>query len=124
MKNEAYYPEPLEIHAYGNGGFRFGEMSHVGSLLILQSGIYSWDYKTIDELNVAAFEPLLGPDNDAEFLLLGTGTAQHFPSNDIRRAFIDAGVGLEVMDTGAAVRTYNVLLDEGRRIAAALIAAD
>jgi len=56
------------------------------------------------------------------FLLLGTGASQVFPPIEVRRAFLDANVGLEPMDTGAACRTYNVLLGEGRPVAAALVA--
>jgi uncharacterized protein len=57
-------------------------------------------------------------------LLLGTGTKQVFPAPDVRRAFADAGVGLEAMTTGAACRTYNILLAEGRMVGAALIPVD
>ncbi len=56
------------------------------------------------------------------FLLLGTGAAQIFPDPPLREAFAKAGIGLEAMDTGAACRTYNVLLSEERVFAAALIA--
>ena len=57
-------------------------------------------------------------------LLLGVGRTMALPPLDVRRAFIDANIGLEAMDTGAAARTYNVLLAEGRPVAAALIAVD
>ncbi|MEM9360380.1 MAG: MTH938/NDUFAF3 family protein, partial [Pseudomonadota bacterium] len=67
-----------------------------------------------------ALEDLKAP----EFLLLGTGRKQHFPTPELRAAFAEAGIGLEAMNTGAACRTYNVLLAEGRPVAAALIAVD
>jgi uncharacterized protein len=59
-----------------------------------------------------------------EFVLLGTGTAQRWPGRPVRQAFADHDLVLECMDTGAAVRTYNVLLAEARTVAAALIAVD
>lgn len=122
MRKNAFYPEALELEAYGNGGFRFGDMSHTGSLLILANGIYGWDYERFEDVNIAAFEPLFEEAEKIEFLLFGTGDVQCFPATDLRQAFIDGGVGLEVMDTGAAARTYNVLRAEGRNVGAALIA--
>ncbi|MBO6548479.1 MAG: hypothetical protein JJ964_02520 [Rhizobiales bacterium] len=124
MTHDAYYPEPLELEAYGNGGFRFGEMSHKGSLLILQSGIHGWDVSDFEEVRPINFQALFDDASSHEFLIFGTGETQRFPSRDLKEAFIEAGLGLEVMDTGAAARTYNVLISEGRKVAAALIAVD
>lgn len=124
MTHDAYYPEPLELEAYGNGGFRFGEMSHKGSLLILQSGIHGWDVSDFEEVCPINFQALFDDASSHEFLIFGTGETQRFPSRDLKEAFIEAGLGLEVMDTGAAARTYNVLIAEGRKVAAALIAVD
>ncbi|MEO1793864.1 MAG: MTH938/NDUFAF3 family protein [Pseudomonadota bacterium] len=118
------FPGRAPIDAYGNGGFRFAEMSHRGSLLCLPDGIYAWDVTDAAELSLATLRPVLARLSPPEFLLLGTGTSQVFPDVDVRRAFIDAGVGLEPMDTGAAARTFNVLLGEGRPVAAAMIAVD
>ena len=70
------------------------------------------------------FEQILEAPDNVGFVLLGTGDAQVFPSGEIRRAFVEAGIGLEPMATGAAVRTYNVLLQEGRDVACALIAVE
>ncbi len=124
MKHDAYYPEAIELEAYGNGGFRFGEMSHKGSLLILQSGIYGWDVTGFDEVSPSHFQTLFEAAAAHEFLIFGTGERQRFPSRDLKEAFIEADLGLEVMDTGAAARTYNVLIAEGRKVAAALIAVE
>lgn len=117
-----FYPGRAAIDAYGNGGFRFADMSHRGSLLILPDRMCAWDSLHADSITVASLASVLGQLTAPWFLLLGTGKRQVFPSADIRRAFIDAGIGLEVMDTGAAARTYNVLLAEGRPVAAALMA--
>jgi uncharacterized protein len=123
-KYDAYYPKPLELEAYGDGGFRFGEMSHKGSLLILQSGIYGWDVSSFDDLQPSHFEKIFLEKQSHEFLILGTGAVQKFPNKELKSCFQEQELWLEVMDTGAAARTYNVLINEGRKVAAAFIAVD
>lgn len=120
----AFFPEPVEIDSYGNGGFRFGEMSHKGSLLILPSGVYGWSVTAFEEVDAAAFKLLFEETSEVSFLLFGTGANQQFPASPLKEAFLTANIGLEVMDTGAAARTFNLLLSEGRAVAAALIAVD
>lgn len=121
----ARYPGRAAIDAYGNGGFRFAGMSHRGSLLCLPSGVYDWPRG--DPNGVVALDDLAAVLSEAHaigFVLLGTGRLQQFPSPAIRQVFAAAGVGLEPMTTGAACRTYNVMLAEGRPVAAALVAVD
>jgi uncharacterized protein len=117
----ACYPGIAPIEAYGRGGFRFAGMSHRGSILCLPSGIYAWEPAA--PLTLASLAPALAEKDRIGLLVVGTGERQTLPSPEVRRAFADAGVALELMDTGAACRTYNVLLAEGRPVAAALIAA-
>ncbi len=124
MTEQAFYPDRQELDAYGKGGFRFAEFSHKGSVLILPSGIYGWQYSKVQDVDASAFELVFKEDTKPEFLLFGTGEEQSFPSLSLQKAFIDAKIGLEVMDTGAAARTFNILFAEGRNIAAALIAVD
>ncbi len=121
-----HYPGRAAIDAYGNGGFRFAGMSHRGSILALPSGMWAWEADATAGLTPDAFAQVLAePLGEAfQFLLLGTGEKQVFPGLDIRRAFLDAGLGLDVMSTGAACRTYNVLLAEGRPVGGAFIAVD
>ena len=118
------FPGRAPIDAYGNGGFRFAAMSHKGSLLCLPSAIVAWDEISGNALTPQSFARVFAERRSIGFLLLGTGRAQVFPSRDIRQAFTEAGVGLDSMDTGAACRTYNVLLAEGRPVAAAFIAVE
>ncbi|MGF1649815.1 MAG: Mth938-like domain-containing protein [Hyphomicrobiaceae bacterium] len=118
----ASYPYPAPIDSYGNGGFRFAGMSHRGSLLFLPTGVFAWEVSDPTSLTLAMLLPVIGTLSAPGFLILGTGQTQMFPSRDIRRAFLDRGLGLEPMDTGAACRTYNVLLAEKRPVAAAVIA--
>lgn len=120
----AHYPRPAPIDAYGNGGFRFADMSHRGSLIIVPSGIYAWDVTQIDEVTPASLEAVRREIAPPGFLLLGTGATHLFPSEPVRRMFAEAQVGLEPMTTGAACRTFNVLLAEHRNVSAALIAVD
>lgn len=118
----ARYPGRAPIDAYGNGGFRFADMSHRGSLLCLPSGIYAWEVSGAGELSLPSFARVLAELAPPHFLLLGTGEAHVRPPEEIVRAFVLAGIGLEYMTTGAAARTYNILLAESRPVAAALIA--
>ena len=90
-----------------------------GSIVCLPEGVYAWDVASPDELDMAAMTQLLGALEPGSFVLLGTGTRQVFPAPELRRAFMDAAIGLEPMDTGAACRTYNVLLAERRPVAPA-----
>ena len=121
-KLDARYPYEAAITAYGNGGFRFADMSHRGSILCLPSGVYAWDVASASMLQPHDFDFLLGALEAPITVLLGTGENQVWPSPEIYEAFAKSDIGLEPMTTGAAARTYNVLIAEKRRIAAALIA--
>ena len=122
--SSGFYPQRAAIDAYGNGGFRFAGMSHRGSLLVLADGMHAWPVAA--PLDVAAFSaPLLALLERLEppqVLLLGTGLRQIFPEASVRAAFGARGNGLEAMDTGAAARTFNILLAEQRPVMAALVA--
>jgi uncharacterized protein len=118
----ARFPGRVPIEAYGNGGFRFAGMSHRGSILCLPSGVHAW--QPSDPPDLPSLAPALAEKEAMRLLVLGTGRAHLLPAPDVRRAFADAGVALETMDTGAACRTYNVLLAEGRPVGAALIAVE
>jgi uncharacterized protein len=122
VPGEGFYPGRPPIDAYGAGGFRFASMSHQGSLLLLPSGVHAWPVIDAAAIDASALAPVLAERDRLELLLLGTGAGQVFPGAALRALFDDAGLGLEAMSTGAACRTYNVLLAEGRAIAAALIA--
>ncbi len=118
------FPGRPAIDAYGDGGFRFAEMSHRGSILLLPSGVYAWPVANSVDLAVRDFQLAFDEADAIEFLLLGCGEDMVMPGKDIRDAFERYGVGLDTMSTGAAARTYNVLLAEQRAVAAALIAVE
>ncbi len=118
----ANYPYETAVTAYGNGGFRFADMSHRGSILCLPGGVYAWGATDAAALTAEDFAQVFADLKPPATLLLGTGAHQIWPDAALTKAFADAGLGLEVMSTGAAARTYNILLAEKRRVAAALIA--
>jgi uncharacterized protein len=121
---EAHFPGRAPIDAYGNGGFRFAGMSHRGSLLCLPSGIYAWNVSQVGDLVPRAFSRVLDEGIPIEVLLVGTGRELVPLAADLRSAFRARSISADSMSTGAAVRTFNVLLAEGRAVAAALLAVD
>lgn len=124
LMREAHFPGRAPIEAYGNGGFRFADMSHRGSILCVQSGIYGWPVSDPGAISADTLERVFDDGDRPELLLLGTGRALVPPAPEMRSACSEQGVRIEVMDTGAAVRTFNVLLAEQRSVAAALIAVE
>jgi uncharacterized protein len=120
----AHYPGRAPISAYGNGGFRFADMSHRGDLLCLPSGIYGWDAPQASALDEASLARVFAEADGIEILLLGTGPEIVPVPPALRVRLREVGIVPEPMSTGAAVRTFNVLLAEGRAVAAALIAVD
>lgn len=120
----AHFPGRAPIDAYGNGGFRFADMSHRGSLLCLPSGIYGWEPADPLALTAADFAKLLNEADKVEILLVGAGKDLKPLPAALRTALKAAGIAADPMSTGAAVRTYNVLLAENRAVAAALIAVE
>lgn len=119
---KAHFPGRAPIDAYGNGGFRFADMSHRGSVIVVPSGMYGWDVTAVQDLKPDDCAKLIEELPRASFILLGTGLEHQLPPEPVRKLFADAGIGLEPMSTGAAARTYNVLLAEGRDFGAAFIA--
>jgi uncharacterized protein len=117
-----FLPRVALIDAYGMGGFRFAGMSHRGSLLCLPSGMHAWAAASPTDFSAESFEPVFAEAADIEILLVGTGQDIAFFPQALRWRFRDLKIGLDVMPTGAATRTWNVLLSENRRVAAALLA--
>lgn len=122
VMREAHFPGRAPIDAYGNGGFRFADMSHRGSLLLLPSGIYGWDMTEGDPLARDRFRRVLDEASEIEVLLVGTGQQIRPIPGDLKQLLRDCRISSDPMSTGAAVRTYNIMLAEQRAVAAALIA--
>lgn len=119
-----HYPHQVGLDAYGNGGFRFAELSHKGSLLCLPSGMHAWSVASPAELNLASLQPILDQSDRIDVLLVGLGADIVAIDPAIRTALRGRGIILEATQTGGAIRTYNVLLAEDRPVAAALIAVE
>lgn len=120
----AHFPGRAPIDAYGNGGFRFADMSHIGSILCLPSGIHGWTPKNASALALEDIERILAEAGDIEVLLFGMGADLRPIPKPLKDALRELRISSDPMSTGAAVRTYNVLLAEERRVAAALIAVE
>jgi uncharacterized protein len=123
-RDAPHLPNPAPIDAYGNGGFRFGGMSHRGSLLCLPDGIWAWPVARMADLDEAALAPVLTRAEGLDFFLIGTGANPALLPERLRARFRAAGLSVDAMATGPAVRTYNILLAENRRAGAGLIAVD
>lgn len=121
---DGFVPGRHLIDAFGAGGFRFAEMSHRGSILALPEGIHIWPVTTFAEVTPASLRPVLDAAGTVDFLLIGTGRDIAFVPASLRERCREAGIVVEGMATGAAARTYNVLVAEDRRVAAALIAVE
>jgi uncharacterized protein len=117
-----HLPQRAAIESYGNGGFRFGGMSHRGSLLCLPSGIWAWPVRDASEINEDRLQRVFAEAAAIRYFLLGTGSAPWDMPMPLRWRFRDAGITVEVMRTAHAANTYNILFEEAREVAAALIA--
>jgi uncharacterized protein len=117
-----HLPRSAPIDAYGNGGFAFAGMSHRGSLLCLPDAIWAWPVTRPEEIDKASIERVFAAANGIDTLIIGTGTGVWLPPSGLREALRAAGVVLDTMQTGPAIRTYNIMMGERRRVAAALIA--
>ena len=108
------------VKAFAPGEIRIGERVYARSLVLSATDVVEdWTPAAAEELDEGDLEPALALE--PEVIVLGTGPTLAFPSVKVRAGLAARGVGLEVMDTAAACRTYNVLLLEGRAVVAALI---
>ena len=123
LTSVASFPGRATIESYGNGGFRFGGMSHRGSILCLPSGVYAWTARAPSDFTSESFGSVL-TESDLELLLVGCGLGLVPLPPPLTEELNNSGIRVEPMDTGAAARTYNVLLGEGRSVGAALLAVD
>jgi len=107
------------ITGYGAGFVLVNDARHESSLIVLPERIVPWDIAGFEALALADFERLAGLDR--EIVLLGTGARLRFPRPELTRPLAEARIGFEVMDFQAACRTYNFLMAESRKVAAALL---
>jgi uncharacterized protein len=121
---EPHLPRPALIDAHGGGGFRFAGMSHRGSLLCLPDGIWAWAVASPADVTDTRLSRVFERADALDFFILGTGDAPWVLPGPLRVKFHDTHIAVDAMMTGPAVRTYNVMLMEGRRVGAGLIAIE
>lgn len=119
---EGFLPGRHGLDAVGGGGFRFADMSHRGSIMILPSGIHAWSMTAVSDLIPSSFDLLFKEAQSIDFFIIGTGEQLVRLDEALTWRFHEFGFQFDVMSTLAAARTYNVLVAEQRRVAAALIA--
>ncbi|KUL96573.1 membrane protein [Bosea sp. WAO] len=121
---DGFVPGRHLIDAFGDGGFRFAEMSHRGSILATPGGVRIWPVTRFAELTLESLKPVFDEAEAIDFLILGIGHEIAFLPPSLRDPLREVGITVEAMATPAAARTYNVLVGEERRVAAALIAVE
>ena len=109
------------IQGYSANGFRVNGQSFDGAIIVTPLQTAPWTAKSFADLTENDFEALAANANDIDVVLLGSGARGEFFPPKLRTALKQKGLTVETMDTGAACRTYNVLMAEGRRVAAALM---
>lgn len=117
-----HLPGSAPIEAYGKGGFAFADMSHRGSLLCLPDGIWAWPVNRPEEIDQASLQQVFEAAGSIDTLIIGTGTGVWLAPPALREALRAVKIVLDTMQTGPAIRTYNIMMGERRRVAAALIA--
>jgi uncharacterized protein len=122
VPSDPHLPRSAPIDAYGKGGFAFAGMSHRGSLFCLPDGIWAWEVTRPEQIDRYSLERVFAAAKGVDTLLIGTGTEVWLAPSELRAALRAVKVVLDAMQTGAAVRTYNIMIGERRRVAAALIA--
>jgi len=114
----------LGIDSYGDGGFRLRGRRFEGSVVVTPSGVYPLKAKSREDITPATLETLAAQQSDIEIILFGVGEQLLPLKRETREWLVKNGWSYDLMDTGAAARTFNLLLIEGRRVAAVLLAVD
>jgi uncharacterized protein len=121
---DGFLPGLHAIDSYGAGGFRFAGMSHKGSLLLLPDGIHRWSAAEGSPLSLDDLAPVLVHAGAIDVFLIGTGSMPRPLSEPARALLREHGLRFDIMTTSSAAMTFNVLLQENRRVAAGLVATN
>ena len=110
------------IQSYSDGRFKVSGAVHDGAVIVQPGATVSWDFcGAFESLSETDFDVLSQQADGVDVVLLGTGSSAKFFPPILKERLKEKGLMIEAMDTGAACRTYNVLMAEGRRVAAALL---
>ena len=112
------------IESYGNGGFRISGIVFTGPMIVFPDRCIEWPGADVDALSVEMLAPVFQVEDTPEILLLGCGRGARLINSTLRASIRARGPVLDAMDTGAACRTYNILMTEERRVVAALLPVD
>lgn len=108
-----------QIKSIDTNSVTINDKKYSNSIIIMPEYLTDWQPTTVDDLKIAHFETLA--KLEADIIVLGTGQKIHFPSAELLSPLIEKSIGIEIMDTAAACRTYTILLSEGRKVAAGLL---
>jgi uncharacterized protein len=122
-RESRHLPHAAPIEAYGKGGFRFAGMSHRGSLLCLPDGIWPTPVRDPQDITAETLA-LVFAGAPIDHFLIGTGRDIVPLRRELAAPFAERSIAVEAMTTASAIMTYNILLEERRRVAALLIAVD
>lgn len=109
------------VQSYEGGVFKISGQHYEGAVFLAPDATTPWDVKDFTTLSLESFQPLINKADEIDVLLIGTGDEFQFMDNTLKNQLSEAGLPVDSMDTGAACRTYNVLMAEGRRVVAALL---
>jgi len=120
LKLHADTPTALNtVTSYGADFVEINQVRHTTHVIVTPDRVLPWALASFEALEASDFERLR--DLRTEVVLMGTGARQRFPHPRLARSLAEAGIGLEIMNTPAACRTYNILMAESRKVAAALL---
>ncbi len=119
---EEFSGELPAIDRYGDGVFYVNEREFEGSILLWKDGVYPWDVDGMDSVTADNLAALLDHADELDIILFGTGEVSHMLPRAVRDELAARNIAYDVMNTGAAARTFNMLLVDGRRVAVALLA--
>lgn len=112
------------IQSYGAEGFKVSGVSYSGGIVIYGEKTFDWTSGTLENLTISDFDFLNGLDDRPDVFLLGTGKQMRFIPRELKHQLSQKNIHIEPMDTGAACRTYNTLLADGRKVCACLLIND
>ena len=124
FREQSAGPKVMAIHGYGAGAFRISGKRYIGPAIVMADAVHAAGVATLAELGEDNLAPIFSAEPAIELLLIGCGPTISPLSPTLERGLSERNLAFDLMDTGAAARTYNVLLMEGRRVAAVLFPVD
>ena len=120
FKEQSAGPKVMAIHGYGAGAFRISGKRYIGPAIVMADAVHAAGVATLAEFSEDHLAPIFSAEPAIELLLIGCGPTITPLAPELEQGLSARDLAFDLMDTGAAARTYNVLLMEGRRVAAVL----